>query len=152
MVLTIIPASQMVPQSAQPTSPYRLDYTLPEFDADNAPGDFNVQRAQRLQFKLFRNQLRLFNRLGSFSTGGASDWGSDGGSIAGADKATRYRHCLTENASGNIVVTQAGQTWTTTVRFPDVPSYVIWADDTYDADKHGGTGRYTWHFDNIAIS
>jgi hypothetical protein len=148
MVLTLVPANTMISQTAQPTSPYRLDYTLPEFDADNAPGDFNIQRAQRWQFKLFRNNLNIFNSMGSSSVG---VWSTGAGFIAGADVATRYRHCLTENAAGQIVVTQRGVSWNTTARFPDGLMYVIWADDTYDADKHGGTGSYTWHFDNIEV-
>ena len=28
---------------------------------------------------------------------------------------------------------------------------VLFQDDTYDADKHGGTGRYTWHWDNVYV-
>ncbi len=138
MVLTLVPAS--VYERNLP----RLDYTLPEFDADEAPGDFNLQRLPRWQFKLFRNELRIFDSL----EGGA--WGTGSGLIAGTDRATRYRHCLTENAQG-IVVSQAGQSWQTTMRFPDGPVGIIWADDTYDADKHGGTGLYTWHLDNIEI-
>jgi hypothetical protein len=131
--------------AAELEGPFRLDYTLPEFDADNAPGDFNLQNQPVWQFKLFRNELRVFNtaRQGVFSTAG--------GFVAGGDRATRYRHCLRENASGLIVVEQAGQSWVTNSRFPDGPVHVIFADDTYDADKHGGTGLYTWHVDNIEI-
>jgi hypothetical protein len=156
--VTLVPASVFTshpntnPRAAQEgEGPYRLDYTLPEFDTDNAPGDFNLQRQPRFMFKLFRNELRLFNRLGSFSAGGASDWGAGNGFIAGNDKATRYRHCLTENASGLIVLTQASQTWQTGARFPDGPVYVIFADDTYDSEKHGPTAHKTWHVDSISI-
>jgi hypothetical protein len=159
MVISIVPADVLVthpntnPRAvAEGEGPYRLDYTLPEFDADNGPGDFNLQRQQRFQFKLFRDTLSLFNRLGSYSAGGASDFGTTGGFIAGTDVATRYPMCLTEDANGLIVLTQNGHSWQTGMRFPDVPSYVIWADDTYNADKHGGTGLYTWHFDNIAVT
>lgn len=143
MVLTLVPGAVFGG---------RLDYTLPEFDADNGPGDFNLQRQSRWQFKLFRNQLRIFNSIPG-SPGG--NFATDAGFVAGSDRATRYRHCLTENASGLIVVSQQRpggvSSWVSASRFPDGPVTVIWADDTYDADKHGGTGLYTWHFDNIEI-
>lgn len=154
-VVTLVPAAVLTSHPAPnqgTTSPYRLDYTIPEFDADNSPGDFNLQRESRWQFKLFRNQLRIFD---SISGSSGADWGTDGGYVAGADVATRYRICMTETATG-MQISQARPgttaTWTANgVRFPNGPVYVIWADDTYDADKHGGTGLYTWHVDNITI-
>jgi hypothetical protein len=158
MVISIVPASVVTshsntnPRAAQEgEGPYRLDYTLPEFDADNAPGDFNLQQQQRLQLKIFKFSRTMHNRLGSFSTGGAADFATDGGFVA-TDVALRYPLCLTEDANGLIVLSENGQTWQTGMRFPDVASYVIWADDTYDADKHEGNGRYTWHLDNISIT
>ena len=35
--------------------------------------------------------------------------------------------------------------------FPTGAVRVVFQDDTYDADKHGGTGRYTVHWDNVTI-
>jgi hypothetical protein len=151
--VTVVPHATFIshpntnPRAAQEgEGPFRLDYTLPEFDADNAPGDFNLQRQPRWQFKLFRNELRVFDRVG-----GTGDWGTAAGFVAGADRATRFRHCLTENAQGDVILTQRGQSWNTGTAFPDGEVHVIFADDTYDADKHGGTGLYTWHVDNIEI-
>jgi hypothetical protein len=151
--VTIVPHATFIshpntnPRAAQEgEGPFRLDYTLPEFDADNAPGDFNLQNQPRWQFKLFRNELRAFDRVS-----GTGDWGTSGGFVAGGDRATRYRHCLTENAAGDVVLTQNGQSWNTGTSFPTGEVHVIFADDTYDADKHGGTGLYTWHVDNIEI-
>jgi hypothetical protein len=132
---------------------YRLDYTLPEFDVDNAPGDFNLQQQPRWMFKLFQDSLSVADRTGragliiGFSTGG--------GFQAGDDKATRFRHCLTEDAGGDVILTQNSptglRTWNTQTRFPDGPVHVIFADDTYDSEKHGPTPHKTWHVDNIEI-
>jgi len=133
--------------------PYRLDYTLPEFDADNAPGDFNLQQYPRFHFKLFRNELRLFDYIATGTSG--PSFTTLNGHIAGDDKATRFKHCLTENSSGQVVLSQVNpsgtQTWNTGLHFPDMPVYVIFADDTYDDVKHGGTVHKSWHFDNITI-
>jgi hypothetical protein len=49
-----------------------------------------------------------------------------------------------QRATGLHTVTANGS-------FPTGPVRVIFQDDTYDADKHDGTGRYTWHWDNISI-
>ena len=95
-----------------------------------------------------------------------------------ADKATRYTHCMTDNENGTITISQErpgdarestdcvrvpeeANRWrcTRTVSgdLPDGPVRVVFQDDNYDADKHGGTStpsdpRYTWHWDNIQIS
>lgn len=159
MVISIVPAAVFTShpnlnpdRGDEGEGPWRLDYTLPEFDADNNPGDFNLQRQSRWQFKLFRNQLRIFDSI-SGSTG--ADWGTDGGFIAGHDLSTRYKMCLTETATG-MTVSQARPgttaTWTANgARFPDGPVYVIWGDDTYDDPKREGDLHKTWHFDNILI-
>jgi hypothetical protein len=127
--------------------PYRLDYTLPEFDADGGPGDFNLQRQPRWMFKLFRTQLATFDRVG-----GTGEYSTFSGFVAGNDKATRYRHCLTENAAGDVIVTQNGRSFNTGTSFPDGEVYVIFADDTYDDLKHDGTPNKTWHIDTIQIT
>lgn len=141
-------------RAAELEGPYRMDYTLPEFDDPGGPGGFNLQRQQRFQFKVFKSELSMHDRSGQFASSQPHgvDWKVFGGLNAGANVATRYRHCLTETANG-IQVTQAGQTWQTNLRFPDGPAYVIFADDTYDADKHRGDGNvlFTWHIDNILI-
>jgi hypothetical protein len=158
MVLTIVPKAELEshpnlnPRRVEELEgPWRLDYTLPEFDAEGQTGDFSLQRETRWQFKLFRNTLRIFDRVN-----GAGDWGTDNGFIAGHDVATRYRICLTENSQGRVVVTQQNpngtSTWTTATRFPDGEVYVIWADDTYDDPKREGDLHKTWHLDNVAIS
>lgn len=90
------------------------------------------------------------------------------------DKATRYRHCLTENSNGTLTIQidrpnanicggppsiYPCQDINTTFpgQFPDGPVRVIFQDALYDAPKGeipaSLVGNFnTWHWDNISIS
>lgn len=133
--------------------PYRLDYTSPGFNADNAPGDFNLQGGPTFGLKMFRTELHLW-------TNNASDefvWSGGDGWVAGDDKATRYKHCMKDNGNNTITITQASAngTDTTVVNNASMPNgrvKIIFQNDDYDTVKHGGReGFKTWHLDNIII-
>jgi hypothetical protein len=133
--------------------PFRLDYVTPNFVASNGPGDFNIQdlgsgAGAVVGVKQFRGTTQIYR--------GSNPIREDGDMwTAGADESTRYRHCFRDNRNGTLTYTQQRATGLHTVTangsFPTGPVRVILQDDTYDADKHGGTGRYTWHWDNISI-
>jgi hypothetical protein len=79
------------------------------------------------------------------------------------DKATRNKHCLTENAGGTITIEQyrgpnvagAGadgfRRQTVTGSFPD-QARVIFLDDSYTPGKDETVSGLTWHWDSISIS
>jgi hypothetical protein len=97
-------------------------------------------------------------------TGRLPSWSYNGGagSAGLADKAARFQHCMVDNGNGTITLSQArpgGGVATSTVGgdLPNGRVRVVFQDDNYDPDKHGGTStagdpRYTWHWDNIQIS
>ena len=96
------------------------------------------------------------------TTGSDSNSGTSGSPVKSINKAAQLAQ------AGDTVLVGAGTyngtvsisqqratgtvTYTTPGAFPNGPVRVIFQDDTYDADKHGGTGLYTWHWDNITIS
>ena len=134
--------------------PWRLDYVTPSFAVPGGPGDFNIQdlgtgAGAIFGVKQFRGTTIIYR--------GNVELAVDGSEFtAGADEATRFPHCFRDNGNGTVTYTQGraqgtSHTVTTAGSFPDGPAWVLFQDDTYDADKHGGTGRYTWHWDNISI-
>ena len=135
-------------RAAEYEGPYRLDYTSPGFNATDAPGDFNIQGGPTAGVKIFRNSLSVW-------TNNASDsfvWTGPGIS-AGDDRATRYRHCITDNRNGTLTLTQHDRSFTFGGSLPSGWVRVIFQDDTYDSIKHDGRPAFkTWHVDNISIS
>lgn len=136
-------------QTAELEGPYRLDYTSPGFNADNAPGDFNIQGGPTAGVKIFQNTLSVWTNNGSdqfvWSTGGAIS--------AGDDRSSRFRHCITDNGNGTLTLTQHDRSYTFGGSLPDGQVRVIFQDDTYDSIKHDGRPSFkTWHVDNISIS
>ena len=135
-------------RAAEKEGPYRLDYTSPGFNASDAPGDFNIQGGPTAGVKIFQNSLSVW-------TNNASDnfvWTGPGLS-AGDDRATRYRHCITDNRNGTLTLTQHNRSHTFGGSLPRGRVRVIFQDDTYDSIKHDGRpGFKTWHVDNISIS
>jgi hypothetical protein len=86
-------------------------------------------------------------------------WSGTGSEVVTPDKAARYTRCVEDLNNGNLRVTVArptGVTDTYTMRgtIPDGRVKVIFEDDSYNPDKHGGTNgaALTWHWDNITIS
>jgi hypothetical protein len=155
-VVTVVPHAEFIShpnlnprRTAELEGPYRLDYTIPEFDGEG-PGGFNLQNQTRWQLRVFRHGLTVWDNV----NGGSFDR-LFVGYQAGNDVATRYRHCLTENAQGQVVITQQNPTGVLTLntglRFPDGEVHVIFADDTYNDLKHDPTPHKTWHVDNIEI-
>ena len=141
---------------AERESPYRLDYTLPEFDNPAETGLFNLQRQPRWMYRVHQTELSAFDEVSG--TGSYENFSI--GYVAGNDTATRFKHCLTENSAGDVIATQQTPTGVTTVNtgttFPTGPVAVIFADDTYNDHKHDGRPEpvdlVTWHVDNISIS
>ena len=132
--------------------PYRLDYVTPDFT--------DPERSWRLQHPRSRLGRRCGGRRQAVPwddtdlPGRHRNWRTTATSwTAGADESTRYKHCFRDNRNGTLTYTQQRATGlhtvTTNGSFPTGPVRVLFQDDTYDADKHGGTGRYTWHWDNI---
>jgi hypothetical protein len=130
---------------------YRMDYTSPGFNDDNAPGDFNIQHGPTFGFKQFRTERSLWRDNGSDSF----VW-HEGGHHITDDKAARYTTCL-EEVGSSVRITQTTPSGTTvdTVSGGGLPSgavRVIFQDDTYDSIKHDGIpANKTWHLDNIRI-
>jgi autotransporter family porin len=132
---------------------FRLDYVTPNFIAAGGPGDFNIQdlgsgAGAIVGVKQFKGTTQIY-RGGNAIREDGDVW------TAGADESTRYRHCFRDNRNGTLTYTQQRATGlhtvTTNGSFPTGPVRVIFQDDTYNADKHDGTGRYTMHWDNISI-
>ncbi|MGH9270393.1 MAG: hypothetical protein ACRDZ2_03900 [Ilumatobacteraceae bacterium] len=73
----------------------------------------------------------------------------------GTDKATRVRHCLTDNGNGTLTFRQERSerliVETISGRFPD-EARVIFADHSYTPLKDGPIVGTTWHWDDIAIT
>ena len=72
------------------------------------------------------------------------------------DRATRSRHCWTDNGNGTMTIRQArpGQpdfVATVAGQFPQ-PFRVIFADHNYDSGKDGSLDSQTWHWDNLEVS
>ena len=134
--------------------PYRLDYVTPDFTASDGPGDFNIQdlgsgAGALVGVKQFRGTTQIYE--------GSTELVFDPGVwTAGTDESTRFEHCFRDNGDGTLTYTQQRatelHTVTTDGSFPSGPVRVLFQDDTYGADKHDGTGRYTWHWDNIHIA
>lgn len=129
--------------------PHRLDYVTPGFDELNGPGGFNlIDIDEVFGVKQFRGTLGIYDGRDFIATWDES-W------TAGTDESTRFKHCFIDNGNGTVTIEQQRgdgvYSRTTAGAFPNGRVRVIFQDDTYDADKHGGTGRYTWHWDNIEI-
>lgn len=129
--------------------PYRLDYVTPGFTSNGEVGDFNIQDIEGvIGVKQFRGNLSFYDGPSFFA-----GWGDT--FTTGSQQSNRYRHCFRDNGNGTVTIEQdrAGTLYRRTAQgaFPDGEVRVIFQDDTYDADKHGGTGLYTWHWDNITI-
>jgi hypothetical protein len=84
----------------------------------------------------------------------------DGNDPMIADKARRFRTCITDNENGQVTIELERQT-STEVRvmqgsFPNGPARVIFQDDSYDPPKSPPVlnvpNPFTWHWDNIAIT
>ena len=141
--------------AAEGEGPYRLDYTSPGFNDDNAPGDFNIQGQNTQGLKLFRGVLSWWqnNASDSFTT---ADFTPVVTATEGADKATRRQHCVEDLNNGTLRITQARASGVDTSviagSLPNGPTRVIFQDDTYDSEKHDGIANHkTWHVDNIEI-
>lgn len=135
--------------AAELEGPYRLDYVGPDFSDEGGPGDFNIQDlAGVFGVKQFRGTISMYSGNSFFA-----EWGDSW--TAGTDQLTRYEHCFIDNGNGTVTLTQERATgvesFTAAGSFPDGPVYVLFLDDNYDADKHGGTGLYTWHWDQVEI-
>lgn len=137
--------------------PWQLDYVTPDFEASPGPGMFNIQdlgsgSGAIFGVKQFRGMTQIYNGHAQLY----DDQQAGGVWTAGGDESTRFHHCFRDNGNDTVTYEQdrGGTSKVVTVAgsFPDGPVHVLFQDDTYDADKHGGTGRYTWHWDNIAIS
>jgi hypothetical protein len=74
------------------------------------------------------------------------------------DKATRFRHCATDNRNGTVTLTQQRtdglHSWTVGGSFPRGLVRVAFHDANYDPPKDGDYdgSQNTWHWDNITIS
>ena len=132
---------------------YRLDYVTPDFTAPNGPGFFNIQdlgsgSGAVVGVKEFGGSVQIY-RGTSVLQQRYDSWN------AGSDEATRFQHCFRDNGNDTITFTQQRSsglyTVTTAGSFPDGPVRVLFQDDSYNPDKHDGTGRYTWHWDNILV-
>jgi hypothetical protein len=131
--------------------PWRLDYVTPGFDPqdNNGPGGFNlVDIHDVVGIKQFRGHLGIYQ--------GHEMAQQESTFTTGANDAQRFRHCFEDLGNGSLRITQnrangAVQTFAVPGAFPAGEVAVIFQDDTYDADKHGGTGMYTWHWDNITV-
>jgi len=133
--------------------PYRLDYVTPDFTAANGPGDFNIQNLGSGTGALFG--VKSFRGTTQIYRGGTVLYEDFDSFTSGSDESTRWHHCFRDNGNNTVTYTQTRATEVNTITvagsFPNGAVRVIFQDDTYDADKHGGTGRYTWHWDNILV-
>lgn len=80
------------------------------------------------------------------------------------DRATRVQHCLEDQGNGFVRMSFTAPNGTvvsedTEGSFQDGPVRVVFMDDSYNPDKHGGNdragelgaARYTWHWDNVSV-
>lgn len=78
-----------------------------------------------------------------------------------SDKATRYRHCITDLEDGTVQIELFGRRGPDDVEvrildgsFTNEPARVIFQDDSYDPPKDvpALADPFTWHWDNIEIA
>jgi hypothetical protein len=147
----------VVPEALYQQFAPRLDYVTPGFNADSAPGDFNIQQSDHPAstiwgLKDFRGTLDLFE-------GDNTLWYSGDTTYTTPDKAQRFTKCVTEIAPGQLEITAARATGETSVyrvagSFPNGPVRVVFQDDMYNPPKRAlyDPNAVTWHWDNIIIN
>ena len=140
----------IVPEGTYQRNAPRLDYVSAGFNDQNGPGGFNLQgNGEVFGVKVFRGTMMMYRGDTTLFQSGDS-W------TAGNDRATRYRHCVTDHGNGTVTMSQARSagsvTYSAAGSFPPGRVRVIFQDDNYDTVKHSGRpGFVTWHWDNIEI-
>jgi hypothetical protein len=146
--------------------PWRLDYVIPDFDRPGNPGEANLQDiANIVGVQQFRGSAAIWNGRNPVADPnhpGSPDFVNlvqDFSSIwtNGTNESQRFRHCFEDLGNGTMRYTQnrgAAGTYTLDApgAFPNGEVAVIFQDDSYNPEKHGGTALTTWHWDNIEIS
>jgi hypothetical protein len=140
-----------------------LGFTSPEFSDPGGTGTDSGKAAHGV--KIEGGGMTSWSQIGEWNLYKAGTvqrpFGGDVGVTA--DKAPRYKQCITDNENGTLTAVRSGPkgSVTSTVQgeIPNEPIRVVFEDDNYNPDKHnnaagvplnGGQG-YTWHWDNIQI-
>ncbi len=99
-----------------------------------------------INFSFFNHQIRAW--VGRSQRLSGSGWS------AGHDKATRYKHCLTDNRRGRINVYQdrAGRAYhgSFSGSFPH-RFRLVFTDHNYTPTKDGMPIGFTWHWDTVTV-
>jgi hypothetical protein len=147
----------IVPESLYQRFAPRMDYVATGFNADNGPGDFNIQAGDHpgtsvWGVKVFRGTLELYQGDDMF-------WSNGNSAVVTADKAARFTHCVSQTAPGQVTLTQeqpdgGTATYVAPGNIPAGPVRVVFQDDNYNPPKRDGYNpdNVTWHWDNILVS
>lgn len=143
------------PAAARGTGGFDLGYTAPDFRVDPGPHSGIFPEGGTLAgFKSLLGGAHWFQDQDTFTTG---DSGASSQILGVTDKATRYEHCLSNQADNTIRLTQATPTGDRTTdmtgQIPSGPVRVVFQDDNYDSPKADNydPNAVTWHWDDIKI-
>lgn len=134
----------------------RLDYVTPGFNANNGPGDFNIQQQDHdgtiYGLKDHRGVLSWYE---NDSTLWQSSWNP---ANVTEDETSRFTKCVAQTDDNELTISidrPTGHTDVFTIAgtLPDGDVRVIFQDDQYNGPKRGGFDEFqtTWHWDNIEV-
>ncbi len=141
----------VVPEATYVANGYRLNYVRPPLQNDVAVNGLRVD-GDTFMFELLRGSTTTY-------VGQTSEDNDFTGYVSGVDKATRFKHCVTDLGNGTVRVEMFGRPGGTDTRvmrgsLPNGRVRVIFQDDNYDPPKDDMSNDTltTWHWDNIEIS
>jgi hypothetical protein len=123
----------------------RLEYVLPELQNDVAVGGIRLT-GDTFMFRNLRGSTTTFV--------GQEVYDANFSGFVTADKATRYKTCITDLENGTVRIESVVGTRTQRGSFPNGQARVIFQDVTYDApkDPESTDSLATWHWDNVQVS
>jgi hypothetical protein len=133
---------------------YDLGYTSPEFRQGAPNNDIFPQSGDLAGLKVLGGMFGWFQEQDTWTEqfAGAGQAGVDT-----LDKATRYKHCVSNNPDNTVRITQDSpigpRSFDVPGQIPQGPVRVVFQDDNYDPakDERYAADRLTWHWDNIQI-
>ena len=141
----------VVPEGTFQANGQRLNYANPEFQDGVQVGDLRIS-SDTFMFVMLRGSTQTY-------VGPSFDSNFDG--FVTADKARRFKTCITDLENGTVQIDLERQSTTETRvlrgAFPNGAARVIFQDESYDPPKDppvtpGVPEPFTWHWDNIAIT
>jgi hypothetical protein len=141
----------VVPEATYVANGYKLNYVRPPLQNDVAVNGIHLD-GDTFLFEMLRGSTTTY-------VGQSSEDNDFTGYVSGVDKATRFKHCVTDVGNGTVKIELFGRPGGTDTRImrgslPNGRVRVIFQDDNYDPPKDDMSNDTltTWHWDNIEIS